>query len=115
MERKRRLLILWIAIFSLLLCAGIVYFHGIRIGDPEGLDRVLGQNLPAGTGQAQVIVFLDSKKISHSEYVPEYHEIQAQIGKSRIGWGGGRIIIKFYSDERGKLKSHSVHELLDFL
>jgi hypothetical protein len=62
-----------------------------------------------------VVAFLESKNISHSDYVPEYHQIQAQIGRSRIGLGRGRIIIKFYFDEHGRLERHTVRELLDFL
>lgn len=113
MDRKSRVLVA--AAIGLLVLALILYVHGIHLVDPRSLGQEITGKLPPGTDQSQVIAFLDSRRISHSEYVPQYHQIQAEIGKSRIGLGGGRIIIKFYFDDRGKLLSHTVRELLDFL
>jgi len=98
-----------------LLLALVIYVHGIRIVDPQALDQAITQKLPSGSDQAQVIAFLDSNRISHSEYMPEHHLIQASIGKSRIGLGGGRLIIFFYFDDHRRLVRHTVDEMLDFL
>ena len=93
----------------------IAYAHGIRRVDPRDLDKRITQQLPPGSDISQVVAFLNSRGISHSEYVPEYHEIQAQIGRSRIGLGGGRIVLKFFFNNDGKLASHTVREILDYL
>ena len=93
----------------------IAYVHGVHRVDPSDLDRTIKRQLPPGTDLSQVVAFLDSRGISHSEYVPEYHEMQAQIGRSRIGLGGGRIVIKFVFNSDRKLVSHTVREILDYL
>lgn len=92
-----------------------VFVHGIHRVDPHDLEQTISQQLPPGTDLSQVSAFLDSRGISHSEYVPEYHAMQAEIGRSRIGLGGGRIVMKFFFNDERKLASHSVREILDYL
>src|SRR5258708_3577200 len=115
MNRKRRFPVVIAAVVSALLLALVIYVHGIRRVDPHALDRTITQQLSTGSDQAQVIAFLDSNGISHSGYMPEHHVIQATIEKSRIGLGGGRLIIHFYFDDQRRLVGHRVYEKLNFL
>jgi hypothetical protein len=103
------------SVAAVLVLVSAVYVHGIRRVDPQALDKLIGQELPPGSSETKVIAFLDSKGISHSEYVPEYRRIEAQVGRSRVGLVGGRIIIKFYFDSGRRLMSHTLDEFLDFL
>src|SRR5690348_16529456 len=103
------------AIIATGIAALAVFVHGVHRVDPGDLEKTITRQLPAGTDLSQVMAFLNSRGISRSEYVPEYHEIQAQIGRSRIGLGGGRIVLKFFLNKGGKLASHSVREILDYL
>ncbi len=119
MQEKKRLSkrakhLVAVVVATSILTLGI-YVHGIRRVDPGALDKLIEQKLPLGSDQAQVITFLASNRISHSEYVSKDHRIQGQIGKSRVGFIHARILINFYFDDRDKLVRHTVDELLDFL
>lgn len=100
--------------FLLIACLG-TYIHGIRRVDPQQLDRLISQNLPAGTDQSMVIAFLNARHISHSEYSPELRKIFAHVPKSYVGLFSGFIHIEFKFDENGRLVQYELRELFETL
>ncbi len=107
---KRKKVVVYL-IFVLLLIALMAYVHGIKRVDAQKLDRLISQRLPPGTDEAQVIEFLDSNHIEHSEYISNYKRIDAYILKSTIGLVNGRIYIVFIFNEDGKLVKYDLREL----
>src|SRR6202165_2144756 len=105
---SRRTKYLVAVIVATLVLALAIFVHSIQRVDPRALDTLIEQELPPGSDQAQVIAFLVSNRISHSEYVRKDHRIQAQIGKSRVGFIRARILIDFYFDDRDKLVRHKI-------
>jgi|SRR5579859_4494042 len=100
--------------FLLIACFAI-YVHGVRRVDPQILNRLISQTLPAGTDESKVIAFLDAHHISHSEYSPELGRIFAYVPKSYVGLFHGFIHIEFKFDENGRLLKYELRELFETL
>ncbi len=108
MKKKKALVYL---LFIFLLIALAAYVHGIQRVDARKLDRLISRSLPAGSDKVEVIRFLDSNHISHSEYFSEYRRIYGSIPKSTIGLANGNIFIEFRFDENGKLVRYELDEV----
>ena len=100
----------FIAIISALLCLVVICVHGVRRVDSDKLDKLIQQRLPPGSDEKDVIAFLDSNGISHSDYSPESQSIYGQI-RSRVGLINSSIHVMFGFDEHGKLMRHTLVEL----
>ena len=108
---------MYLAGIAVLTCLviGFVLIHGIHRVDPKRVEAEIALNVPVGADINSVIRFLDSQNIRHTDYLPKYHRIYAEIKRSTVGLIVGHIHIEFNFDENGKLVSHEVKELFDFL
>lgn len=107
---KRTKALIAVVIFVLMVALA-VYVHGVQRIDPQALDKLIEQELARGSDQRQVLAFLDSNHISHSEYMPDVHIIYCEITKSRWGLMNHNIHITFNFDEYGKLMRHKLEDL----
>jgi len=97
--------------FAILVTAWI----GIPIVRKSSIETEITQNLPVGSDNSAVIAFLNARHIAHSEYYPDKGKIYAGVSRSRLGLLRARLHIEFDFDAKGRLTSHRVAELIDFL
>lgn len=93
----------------------ILAVHGVHRVNPKHIESEISQSLPLGVDETSVLVFLNERKIRHSDYLPEYHRIYAEIDHSTVGLIKGHIHIEFNFDDHGKLLNCEVKELFDSL
>jgi hypothetical protein len=106
---------LGIVVAGIIVICSVAYVHGVRRVSPKAIELLINRNLQPGARPDDVIAFLNAQHIAHSGYIPESKKIYADIGRSSIGLATGRINIVFTFDEDGKLISHNLRELFDFL
>jgi len=100
-----------VASIIILLGLAVICVHGIRRVDSQALDIRIQQELPPGSDEKDVVAFLDSNRISHSDYSSESQAIYGEIPKSRVGLINSSVHVMFGFDEHGKLIRHTVVEL----
>ncbi|HET6931066.1 MAG TPA: hypothetical protein VFI45_12155 [Candidatus Acidoferrum sp.] len=94
---------------------GVLLIHGVHRVDPNHVKFTIAKNLNRGSDKASVLRFLDSQDIRHSDYLPEYHRIYAEIDRSTIGLIRAHIHMEFNFDNDGNLVNYEVKELFDSL
>jgi hypothetical protein len=106
---------LWLVMLtvSILLLVGLILVHGIHRVDPKRVRSTISRNLSPGADKDTVLRFLDSEHIHHSNYLPEYSRIYAEIDRSTIGLIKGHIHMEFNFGADGRLQSYEVKELFD--
>lgn len=78
---------------------------------PE-IQTLIAQEAPMGTSVANVLHFLDAKKIEHSEYLAETLSANAVVRRTSVGiLIEGSIYIRFIFDGEGKLQTAEVEEV----
>jgi hypothetical protein len=105
----------WVTISVILVVAIVAFWHGIRLVDPESVEKMIATNLPVGADKSEVLRFLEANRIIHSRYYTESNRIYAGINRSSIGMMPGRIHIEFHFSSDGKLMSFVVKEIRVFL
>jgi hypothetical protein len=73
------------------------------------VNNEIREELPAGTNVDAVFTFLDSRRMEHSEYVPNSRTVYASIRNAVVQWPiYYGIFIQFHFDEAGGLNSYEV-------
>jgi len=92
-----------------------ILIHGVHRVDPQKIDRQIRAGVPVGSDATEVITFLDSNRIAHFEYLPQFRNLGAIVPNSTIGLAKSFIYIDFRFDENGKLVLYKVRECFEGL
>lgn len=108
----------WVILFILLLglaCAAVL-IHGLHFVNVQTVESAISQDLPSGSDEDSVRGFMDSHHILYTGYSQQFRRMYGKIYRSSIvGYMMGHILIEFNFDERGRMVSHSVVEVYDFV
>lgn len=78
----------------------------------DEIDQRIRKELPVGSDQTKVIVFLEANQMEHSGYLDKQKEIRAILrNTSRNFLVTGSIQVVFSFDDHGRLISHIVEEV----
>ena len=107
-------------ILSICFLTTILPFVGCRSSPPsaEEMKKLIAAQLPLGSSKSQVVTFLDSRSVSHSD-IQEHNEFDEEHrwAKFRIMtasirqdtfWSKSQVLMVFYFDDSDRLTKYNV-------